>query len=137
MQLRSGREIIFINRVAERWWRIFEYLFSKIRRMVEERFRNSRGPFRGLEISRERAWKTHHEGTKFPTSCWEDSTKSTRKIWKIFHENGRRREKPFFKGKNNFEFWNEYWKNLYSRTRERSRRRKYTVLWVGINLKRR
>lgn len=82
MQLRSGREIIFINRVAERWWRIFEYLFSKIRRMVEERFRNSRGPFRGLEISRERAWKTHHQGTKFPTSCWEDSTKSTRKFGK-------------------------------------------------------
>lgn len=87
------------------------------------RFRNSRGPFRGLEISREK--KTSRN--IFDIS-WKKKISARRrdfeKIVGKFKENGtrRRRKKFFFFLKTTISNW--YWKNLYSRSRNEWKKKK-------------
>lgn len=109
------REIIFINRVAERWWRIFEYLLSKIRRTVSKFTRPISRPG---NIARK---KKHHEissiflGKKRFRLEEEISRKSL--------ENGAtKKKKVFFFLKTTISNW--YWKNLYSRSRKEWKKKK-------------
>lgn len=55
--------------------------------MVEERFRNSRGPFRGLEISRERDEKER--------ASFEEDENSTRRIFGEYGTKNGTRENTF------------------------------------------
>lgn len=118
------REIIFINRVAERWWRIFEYLLSKIRRTVSKFTR---------PISRPGNIARKKNITKYLRYFLEKkdfgSKKRFRENSKML-ENGRRREKSFFLLKTTISNW--YWKNLYSRSRNEWKKKKKKKKVYGI-----
>lgn len=108
------REIIFINRVAERWWRIFEYLLSKIRRTVSKFTR---------PISRPGNIARKKNITKYLRYFLEKKDFGSKKRfrenrWKMSDEE----EKSFFFLKTTISNW--YWKNLYSRSRNEWKKKK-------------
>lgn len=116
------REIIFINRVAERWWRIFEYLLSKIRRTVSKFTR---------PISRPGNIARKKNITKYLRYFLEKKDFGSKKRfrenrWKMSDEE----EKSFFFLKTTISNW--YWKNLYSRSRNEWKKKKKKKKVYGI-----
>lgn len=116
------REIIFINRVAERWWRIFEYLLSKIRRTVSKFTR---------PISRPGNIARKKNITKYLRYFLEKKDFGSKKRfrenrWKMSDEE----EKSFFFLKITISNW--YWKNLYSRSRNEWKKKKKKKKVYGI-----
>lgn len=116
------REIIFINRVAERWWRIFEYLLSKIRRTVSKFTR---------PISRSGNIARKKNITKYLRYFLEKKDFGSKKRfrenrWKMSDEE----EKSFFFLKTTISNW--YWKNLYSRSRNEWKKKKKKKKVYGI-----
>lgn len=116
------REIIFINRVAERWWRIFEYLLSKIRRTVSKFTR---------PISRSGNIARKKNITKYLRYFLKKKDFGSKKRfrenrWKMSDEE----EKSFFFLKITISNW--YWKNLYSRSRNEWKKKKKKKKVYGI-----
>ena len=116
------REIIFINRVAERWWRIFEYLLSKIRRTVSKFTR---------PISRPGNIARKKNITKYLRYYLKKKDFGSKKRfrenrWKMSDEE----EKSFFFLKTTISNW--YWKNLYSRSRNEWKKKKKKKKVYGI-----
>lgn len=116
------REIIFINRVAERWWRIFEYLLSKIRRTVSKFTR---------PISRPGNIARKKNITKYLRYFLKKKDFGSKKRfrenrWKMSDEE----EKSFFFLKITISNW--YWKNLYSRSRNEWKKKKKKKKVYGI-----
>ena len=116
------REIIFINWVAERWWRIFEYLLSKIRRTVSKFTR---------PISRSGNIARKKNITKYLRYFLEKKDFGSKKRfrenrWKMSDEE----EKSFFFLKTTISNW--YWKNLYSRSRNEWKKKKKKKKVYGI-----
>lgn len=116
------REIIFINRVAERWWRIFEYLLSKIRRTVSKFTR---------PISRPGNIARKKNITKYLRYFLKKKDFGSKKRfrenrWKMSDEE----EKSFFFLKTTISNW--YWKNLYSRSRNEWKKKKKKKKVYGI-----
>lgn len=116
------REIIFINRVAERWWRIFEYLLSKIRRTVSKFTR---------PISRSGNIARKKNITKYLRYFLKKKDFGSKKRfrenrWKMSDEE----EKSFFFLKTTISNW--YWKNLYSRSRNEWKKKKKKKKVYGI-----
>lgn len=116
------REIIFINWVAERWWRIFEYLLSKIRRTVSKFTR---------PISRPGNIARKKNITKYLRYFLKKKDFGSKKRfrenrWKMSDEE----EKSFFFLKTTISNW--YWKNLYSRSRNEWKKKKKKKKVYGI-----
>lgn len=116
------REIIFINWVAERWWRIFEYLLSKIRRTVSKFTR---------PISRSGNIARKKNITKYLRYFLKKKDFGSKKRfrenrWKMSDEE----EKSFFFLKITISNW--YWKNLYSRSRNEWKKKKKKKKVYGI-----
>lgn len=116
------REIIFINWVAERWWRIFEYLLSKIRRTVSKFTR---------PISRSGNIARKKNITKYLRYFLKKKDFGSKKRfrenrWKMSDEE----EKSFFFLKTTISNW--YWKNLYSRSRNEWKKKKKKKKVYGI-----